>query len=175
MALSLACLGKHWIAWLYVCVCKHVCVRKSVPGDREKSKVEQSHHKMLSEYSSHLCSSSSLPVCLSLCLFAYLSVYLPFHFKVCSPLCLFVSAHPESCIFAHLSTCLPNLSTCLLCIPVSLSLLYYLSVFLHICLDLCSFPLLCLSLTFTSVCLVCLYSYSTFLSLSLELYPHVSD
>lgn len=46
MALNVACLGNHWIAWLHVCVCKHKCVHNTMSDDSKKHKVE---HEMLSD------------------------------------------------------------------------------------------------------------------------------
>lgn len=52
-----------------------------------------------------------LPVCLSLCQFSHLSVYLPLSFQsLLASLFVCVSARPVACIFAHLRASLPDLS-----------------------------------------------------------------
>lgn len=80
MALSVACLGNHWIAWLHVCVCKHKCVHKTMSDDSKKNKVEHTATRCRVIVSPSLHSSSYLNVS---CLHA-----VAFPFKACLPVCV---------------------------------------------------------------------------------------
>lgn len=120
MAPSLACLGKHWIAWLYACVCVHVCVSawESVSDDREKSRAIRcwvNIPPICSPLPLCLCDfhCARLLTCLCMCLFISKFARLSVCLCVCPPSCLHIYTPPSLSAKPTVSVCLHVLHSCL--------------------------------------------------------------
>lgn len=106
-------------------------------------------------------------MCVSACLFIYLSVYPVIYLSIyISLVCLFISSHPfvyaPVCLFIKLSTSLHIWLSIHLCICPSKHSSVYLSIFMYLASIL---PLGCPFIIYLPVCLsICVYHVSTCLS-----------